>query len=114
MATTYHPKRAYFSPNRIQLTGKEIIRDCAEDRVRALKAFEYFKDMVDSDPEDDKAKSEMIRALDLSMAANDKKVKLLDLLVKLSIHQDKTRPAERESINPEDLSFEEIKSASSR
>ena len=112
MATTYHPKRAYFSPNRIQLTGKEIIRDCAEDRVRALKAFEYFKDMVDSDPEDDKAKSEMIRALDLSMAANDKKVKLLDLLIKLAIHQDKTRPGEIENIRPEDLTFEQIKSSS--
>ena len=113
MATTYHPKRAYFSPNRIQLTGKEIIKDCAEDRTRALEAFEYFKDMVDSDPEDDKAKSEMMRVLDLSMAANDKKVKLLDLLVKMSMHQDKTRPNERD-MRPEDLSFEEIKSTSSR
>ena len=111
MATTYHPKKAYFSPNRIQLTGKEIIKDCAEDRVRALEAFKYFKDMVDLDPEDDRSKCEMIRALDLSMSANDKKVKLLDLLIKMAIHQDKTRPTEREDIKPEDLSFEEIKSA---
>ena len=42
MATTYHPRKAYFSPNRIQLTGKEVLRDCAEDRVRALEAFDYF------------------------------------------------------------------------
>ena len=43
MASTYHPKKSYFSPNRIQLTGKEILKECAEDRERALVAFEYFK-----------------------------------------------------------------------
>lgn len=112
MATTYHPRRAYFSPNRIQLTGKEIIKECAEDRARALVAFEYFKKMVDSDPEDDRAKSEMVKTLELSMAANNKKVKMLDLMIKLAIHQDKDTGSSSSSVD--DLSFEEIKALSGR
>ena len=88
---TYHPRKAYFSPNRIQLTGKEVLRDCAEDRVRALEAFDYFKTKVDADPMDDKSKSEMIKALQLSMDANDKKVKLLDMMTKLAVQQEKNK-----------------------
>tara|TARA_R110000851_G_scaffold2544_8_gene10313 strand:+ start:1276 stop:1611 length:336 start_codon:yes stop_codon:yes gene_type:complete len=108
MTTTYHPRKSYFSPNRIQLTGKEVLRDCAEDRVRALEVFEYFKSKVDSDPMDDKSKSEMIKALQLSMDANDKKVKLLDMMTKLSIQQDKDKAAKgKEGL--ENLSFDDFK-----
>ena len=109
MTTTYHPRKAYFTPNRIQLTGKEIIKECAEDRSRALEAFEYFKNMVDSNPEDDRAKSEMIKALDLSMTANNKKVKMLALMVKLALHEDKTGNRSLTDVPAESLSFEEIK-----
>jgi hypothetical protein len=109
MTTTYHPRKAYFTPNRIQLTGKEIIKECAEDRSRALEAFEYFKNMVDSNPEDDRAKSEMIKALDLSMTANNKKVKMLDLMVKLAMYEDKAGNRTLANVPAESLSFEEIK-----
>ena len=107
MTTTYHPKKAYFSPNRIQLTGKEILKECAEDRQRALEAFEYFKSMINSDPDDDKAKSEMVKCLDLSLHANERKVKLLDSMIRLAMHQDKIPKTSAESI--ENLSFDDIK-----
>ena len=109
MTTTYHPRKAYFTPNRIQLTGKEIVKECAEDRSRALEAFEYFKAMVDSNPDDDKAKSEMIKALELSMDANNKKVKMLDLMIRLAIHEDKNTPTALKDLSVENMSFEEIK-----
>jgi hypothetical protein len=108
MATTYHPRKPYFSPNRIQLVGKEIIRDCAEDRVRALEAFDYYKGMVDANPEDDKSKSEMIKALELSMEANNRKIKMLDTMVKLAIHRDKTQPAKATEKELDKLSFEDF------
>jgi len=107
MTTTYHPKKAYFSPNRIQLTGKEILKECAEDRERALVAFEYFKEMVDLDPADDKAKTEMVKCLDISLHANERKVKLLDSMIKLAMHQDKLSPAKSEEM--ENITFDDIK-----
>tara|TARA_R110000744_G_scaffold47421_2_gene104421 strand:+ start:164 stop:511 length:348 start_codon:yes stop_codon:yes gene_type:complete len=112
MVTTYRPKKAYFSPNRIQLTGKEILKECAEDRERALEAFKYFKGMVDSNPEDDKAKTEMVKCLDISLHANERKVKLLDSMIKLAMHQDKITPSkakDAEDLSFEDLSFDDIK-----
>tara|TARA_R110000765_G_scaffold361760_2_gene451943 strand:- start:229 stop:564 length:336 start_codon:yes stop_codon:yes gene_type:complete len=108
MASTYHPKKSYFSPNRIQLTGKEILKECAEDRERALVAFEYFKEMVDLDPADDKAKTEMVKCLDISLHANERKVKLLDSMIKLAMHQDKLNPIKSES-SVENITFDDIK-----
>jgi len=108
MATTYHPVKSYFSPNRIQLVGKEIVKDCAEDRVRALELYEYFRAKVDSDPEDDKSKTEMVKALELSMEANSRKLKMLDTMVKLAIHKDKIQPPKSTDKELSNLSFEDF------
>ena len=107
MPSTYYPKKSYFSPNRIQLTGKEILKECAEDRQRALEAFEYFREMVDLDPADDKAKTEMVKCLDISLHANERKVKLLDSMIRLAMHQDKLPKSAAENI--ENISFDDIK-----
>ena len=58
----YIPKTSYFSPTRVQKLAKEVISDCRQDRDRALKAFDYFKDMVAANPEDAKAQTEMKQA----------------------------------------------------
>ena len=65
--------------------------------------------MVDSNPEDDKAKSEMVKTLELSMSANDKKVKLLDLMVKLAMHREKLRPKESVARDVANFTFEDLK-----
>jgi hypothetical protein len=91
MPIPYQPKHDYFSPRRIQITGKEILKDCTEDRARAIETYEYFKSMVKCNPEDDKAKSEMVKSLQLSMDSNDKKVKLLENMIKLAVHKDKLK-----------------------
>lgn len=108
MVSKYMPKRNFFSAQRIQLTGKEIVKECAEDRSRALEAFSYFKDMIGVDPSDDKAKSEMVKCLELSMSANDKKVKLLDLMVKLTMHREKISPKASKDVSAENLKFEDF------
>ena len=89
MPSTYTPKTEYFSPTRMQAQAKKLIADCKEDRSRALEAFSYFKDMVDRDPEDDKAKSEMMTALNLSQRSNDKVLKILELMVKYTMQDAK-------------------------
>ena len=106
MPRTYIPKNRFFDPNRIHKIAKDVLRDCGEDRDRALKAFEYFNGLVNSNPEDDKAKAEMIHALGLSQDANDKIVKILDMMIKMTqseqkIEADKSAPVEN-------LSFEDL------
>ena len=109
MARTYIPKGRFFEPNRIHKIAKDVLRDCGEDRDRALETFAYFKSLVDNSPEDDKAKAEMIHALGLSQDANDKIVKILDMMIKMTqteqkIEADKSTPVES-------MSFEDLKKA---
>ena len=92
----YIPKTSYFSPTRVQKLAKEVISDCRQDRDRALKAFEYFKDMVAANPDDAKAKSEMNKALQLSQDSNDKVVKVLDMMLKMTQTEMKQAPPKKE------------------
>ncbi len=103
MVRNYIPKRSFFEPNRIHKIAKDILKDCGKDRDRALETFEFFKDMVLNNPEDDKAKTELIHALNLSMDANDKSVKVLELMIKMTQSEMKTAPKKAESFSFDDL-----------
>lgn len=92
MPSPYTPKTSYFSELRVQKMAKEVIKDSSEDRRLALEAFEYFKEMVANNPLDDKAKAEMSKALDLAQGANDKVVKILDLMLKMTQAEMKSNP----------------------
>ena len=84
MPKIYTPKQSYFSELRVQKIAKDVVRDSTQDRKLALESFEYFKNMVVDNPLDDKAKAEMSKALDLAQGANDKVVKILDLMLKMT------------------------------
>lgn len=103
MVRTYIPKKSFFEPTRIHKIAKDILKDCGTDRDRALETFEFFKAMVASNPEDDKAKTELIHALSLSMDANDKIVKILELMVKMTQSEMKSSPPKSEGLSFEDL-----------
>lgn len=92
----YIPKKSYFSPTRVQKLAKEVIADAREDRIRALEAFDYFKNMVASNPDDAKAKAEMSKALQLSQDSNDKVVKILDMMLKMTQTEMKQTPVEKD------------------
>jgi len=109
MPRTYIPKTRFFEPTRIHKIAKDVLRDCGEDRARALEAFQYFKDLVGVNPEDDKAKAEMIHALGLSQDANDKIVKVLDMMIKMTQSEQKIE-AEK-SPDVENLSFDNLRKA---
>ena len=78
----YIPKTSYFAPSRLEKIAKDVISECKDDRQRALENFEYFKNLVDADPSDQKSKQEMARSLLLAQSANEKVVKLIDLMLK--------------------------------
>lgn len=103
----YIPKRSYFSSTRVQKLAKEVIADAREDRKRALDAFDYFKKMVEQSPDDQKSKSEMNKALQLSQDSNDKVVRILDMMLKMTQTEMKTRPSKTEAT--ENLTFESLR-----
>lgn len=102
MPKVYTPKQSYFSEQRVQKMAKDVVRDSSQDRKLALEAFEYFKDMVADNPLDDKAKAEMSKALDLAQGANDKVVKILDLMLKM------TQAEMRGTKKTDPMSFEDL------
>ena len=106
MPREYIPKKSFFESTRIHKIAKDVLKDCKEDRDRALETFSYFKDLIAQNPEDDKSKSELVHALGLSMDSNDKIVKILDMMIKMTQNEQKlnTSPTKKEP-----LSFEELR-----
>ena len=104
MPKQYIPKTNYFSETRVQKMAKDVVKDCVKDRELALEAFQYFKEMVADNPLDDKAKAEMSKALDLAQGANDKVVKVIDLMLKMTQAEMKTK----KSSSTTQLSFEDL------
>jgi len=107
MARNYIPKTAYFAEHRIQKIAKDLIGDCKEDRKRALEVFEFFHTMVGSNHDDDKSKAEMSKALELSQDANNKIVKVLELMLKMTMTELKEKPT-----TPDKMSFEDLRNNS--
>jgi len=101
MARNYIPKRSYFSETRVQKIAKDVMKDCQKDREKALEMFQYFLNMVENNPEDDKSKAEMSKALDLAQSSNDKVVKVLDMMLKMTQHEMKDK-------KPDEFSFEQL------
>ena len=105
MPRTYIPKKSFFQPTRIHKIAKDLIEDCREDRARALETFKYFKELIGLDATDDKSKAEMIHALGLTQDANDKIVKILEMMIKMTQSEQKSHP----SSSNENMSFEDFR-----
>jgi hypothetical protein len=104
MSRTYIPKKSFFQPTRIHKIAKDLMEDCREDRGRALETFKYFRELIDVDSTDDKAKAEMIHALGLSQDANDKIVKILEMMIKMTQTEQKAEtPKDGSNVSFEDF-----------
>ena len=107
MVRNYIPKKTFFESGRIHKIAKDVIGDCKEDRERALEMLSYFKNLVDSNPEDDKAKAEMVHVLGLSQDATDNVVKVLDMMIKMTQNEQKITASKEPT--KEDFSFESLR-----
>ena len=90
MARPYNPKTDLYNAPRIQKEFKDILKDINNDRQKAWDAYNYFKNIVDVNPDDDKAKAEMVKCLEIYIGAQNNKMKALDSLIKIRVHLDKT------------------------
>jgi len=79
---------------------KTLLEEGTSNREKALETYEYFKAMVDENPEDDSAKACMIQCLKLAQTARDKSLKLLEMVRKTNLSKKGT--------DKEDFSFESL------
>jgi adenosyl cobinamide kinase/adenosyl cobinamide phosphate guanylyltransferase len=106
MARPYNPKTDLYTAPRIQKEFKSVLKDIEGDREKAWQAYEYFKALVESNPDDMKAKTEMVKCLEIY---TNTKMKALDSLVKIRVHLDKTPAPDKNAENLEMLSFDDLK-----
>ena len=72
--------------------------DSKEDRVLALEAHRYFRDMVENNRQDSVAKNLMIDCLKLAQSSKTNTIKAVDLLVKLEDTFAKGNPKDAQTI----------------
>tara|TARA_Y100000034_G_C6649245_1_gene284083 strand:- start:131 stop:460 length:330 start_codon:yes stop_codon:yes gene_type:complete len=83
MVRNYILKRPVLDANRLQKISKKILSECSEDRAKALEVHQYFKDMVEDNPQDAAAKSLMVDCLKLAQSSKVNAIKLINLLIKM-------------------------------
>lgn len=76
--------------NRVQKTAKKLIEESSEDRSLALELMNYYRDMVEANPNDNTSKSLMVDCLKLAQSSKDKVIRVIDLLVKMEAATSKT------------------------
>ena len=99
MPSTYRLTRPAMDSNRIQKVSKKVLDECKEDRELALQAYRYFKNMVDENPQDASAKSNMVDCLKLAQSSKNQVVKIVDLLIKLEAVKDGSKNSESSLFN---------------
>lgn len=98
MPKDYILKRPVLDQNRIQKYAKKILDESGEDRVLALEAYKYFKDMVDGNPQDSVAKQQMTDCLKLAQSSKVSALKVMDLLIKYESNNTKQEASSNTSL----------------
>lgn len=83
MPKQYVLKTSPIDKNRLTKTCKQVIDDAKEDRELALELHRFLRRMVDENPQDNAAKNLMVDCLKLAQSAQQNKLKVIDLLIKL-------------------------------
>lgn len=98
MVREYVLKRPVMDSNRIQKYAKKILDESSEDRTLALEAYRYFKEMVETNPQDSVAKQQMTDCLKLAQSSKSSALKVMDLLIKFEAGSNKQDAASPSSL----------------
>jgi len=98
MPREYILKKPVLDQNRLQKYAKKILDEASEDRQLALEAYRYFKEMVDSNPQDSVAKQQMSDCLKLAQSSKGNSLKVMDLLIKFETTHSKKDLASSASV----------------
>jgi len=83
MPSQYILKNSPLDKNRIQKVCKKLIDEANDDRLLALDAHRFFREMLDENPQDAAAKNLMVDCLKLAQTSKTSTLKVVDLLIKL-------------------------------
>jgi len=98
MPREYILKKPVLDQNRLQKYAKKILDESSEDRQLALEAYRYFKEMVDTNPQDSVAKQQMTDCLKLAQSSKGSAIKVMDLLIKFESSASKKEPGSAASM----------------
>tara|TARA_Y100000310_G_scaffold203691_1_gene203941 strand:+ start:491 stop:817 length:327 start_codon:yes stop_codon:yes gene_type:complete len=98
MVRNYILKTPVMDANRLQKISKKIISECSEDRKKALEVHQYFKNMVEENPQDAAAKSLMVDCLKLAQSSKVNAIKLITLLAKMEMSKDSNNKGSVKSV----------------
>ena len=97
MVRNYILKTPVMDANRLQKISKKIISE-SEDRKKALEVHQYFKNMVEENPQDAAAKSLMVDCLKLAQSSKVNAIKLITLLAKMEMSKDSNNKGSVKSV----------------
>ena len=107
MVAEYKPKgNAYFNEVRVQKQIKSILEENKQDRLKALEAYEYFNDRLETDEGDPNPENQraMLDSLKIAQTARNNSVKLITILNKNfegeKSPSNKTKTKDKGSVNP--------------
>tara|TARA_Y100000385_G_scaffold289703_1_gene360004 strand:- start:1088 stop:1414 length:327 start_codon:yes stop_codon:yes gene_type:complete len=99
MPSQYVLKNSPIDKNRIQKACKKLIDEANDDRVLALDAHRFFREMLDENPQDAAAKNLMVDCLKLAQTSKTSTLKVVDLLIKLeTAHSRSGEKSEQDSL----------------
>lgn len=80
MPSPYKLKKDPLDENRVKKLIKNIIEGADKDRDLAKETFDYFKEKVDADTDDQSSKTQMTKCLQLMQSAGDRVTELLKMV----------------------------------
>ena len=84
VVSNYILKRPVMDVNRLQKSAKLLLKNCADDRKVALEVHEYFKRIVEDNPQDVASKGLMVDCLKLAQTSGNNAIKIINILSKLA------------------------------
>lgn len=102
MPSPYELKTSPTDDKRVKRTFKDLFDSSKEDRKLALETHQYFKAMVQENPQDSTAKGLMVDCLKLAQSAKQGTVKALEILVKMETAKEKIEKETTKGM-PDDL-----------
>lgn len=106
MPRTYIPKNKPFNEARIQRICMDLLKDAKLEREYLLEAYATFKQMVEDNPQDAVAKTQMVNILKLMQSSHNKTKEAMEVVIRyeaLNIKREQTKPISKDVPEDSDL-----------
>ena len=106
MPKEYVLKKPVIDLNRLKKIAKSCIEEGGSDRQLAIETVEFFRHLVEENPNDDASKKCMTDCMKLAQTAKANLTKIIDLLIKIEdLEERKSNNKKITSSNPTEVNF---------